>query len=144
MPAVKTSTAFGVRLICKYEKRRSAVNAMADGSRRSLNLSEIWTQSVTNSQRIFNFVFWGMKCHAWLAIRLHTKISLFSSQMVYKLWRIVQLVRCCFQLKSNNPRCPTFQKPLFVDFRQVFLFSILLLVTKAANFYFNYSPVHTA
>ena len=142
MPTVKTSTAFGVWLICKYEKRRSAVNAMADGSRRSLNLSEIWTQSVMNGQRISNFVFWGMKRHAWLAIRLDTKISLFSSQMVYKLWRIVQLVRCCFQLKSNNPRCPTFQKPLFIDFLQVFLFLILLLVTKAAHFYFNYSSMH--
>ena len=143
MPAVKTLTAFGARLICRCEKRRSAVNAMADGSRRSLNLSEIWTQSVTNGQRIFNLIFWGMKRHAWLAIRLDTKISLFSSQMVYKLWRIVQLVRCCFQLKSNNPCCPTFRKPLFVDFRQVFLFLIFLLVTKAANFYFNYSSMHT-
>ena len=129
--------------ICKYEKRRSAVNAMADSSRWSLNLSEIWTQSVTNGQRIFSFVFWGMKHHAWLAIRLDTKVSLFSSQMVYKLWRIVQLVSCCFQLKLNNPHCPTFRKPLFVHFRQVFLFLILLLVTKAANFYFNYSSMHT-
>ena len=38
MPAVKTLTAFGAWLICKYEKRRSAVNAVADNSRRSLNL----------------------------------------------------------------------------------------------------------
>ena len=30
-----------------------------------------------------------------------------------------------------------------LDFRQVFLFLILLLVTKAANFYFNYSSLHT-
>ena len=66
----------------------------------------------------------------------------FRSQMVYKLWRIVQLVSCFFQLKSNNPR-PTFRKPLFIDFRQVFLFLILLLVTKAANFYFNYASMHT-
>ena len=124
MPAVKTSTAVGVRLICKYEKRRSAVNAMADSSRRSLNLSEIWTQSITNGQRIFNFLFFGMIRHTWLASQLDTKISLFSGQMVYKLWRIVQLVRCCFQLKSNNPRCPTFQKPLFVDFHQfIFIFN---------------------
>ena len=143
MPAVKTSTAFSVWFICKCKKRRSAVNAMADGSRRSLNLSEIWTQSVRNGQHVFNFIFWGMKHHAWLAVRLDAKVSLFSSQMVYKLWRIVQLVRCCFQLKSNNPRCPTFRKPFFVDFRQVFLFLILLLVTKAANFYFNYSSMHT-
>ena len=143
MPAVKTLIAFGVRLICKYEKRRSAVNAMADGSRRSLNLSEFWTKSVTNSQCILNFIFWGMKCHTWLAIRLDIKVSLFSSQMVYKLRRIVQLVSCCFQLKSNNPLCPTFQKPLFVNFCQVFLF-LILLVTKAANFYFNnYSSMHT-
>ena len=120
MPAVKTSTAFGAQLICKYKQWRSAVNAMADGSRRSLNLSEIWTQSVTNGQRIFNFVFWGMKRHAWLAIQLDTKVSLYSSQMVYKLWRMVQLVSCCFQLKSNNPSCPTFRKPLFVNFCQVF------------------------
>ena len=55
MPAVKTLTAFGAPLICKYEKRMSAVNAMADGSRRSLNLPEIWTQSVRNGQRIFVF-----------------------------------------------------------------------------------------
>ena len=143
MPSVKPSTAFGARLICKQEKRRSAVKAMADSSRRSLNLSEIWTQSVTNGQCIFNFVFLVVKHHAWLAIRLDTKFSLFSSQMVYKLWRIVQLVSCCFELKSNNPRCPTFRKPLFVDFRQVFLFLILLLVTKAARFYFNYSSMHT-
>ena len=143
MPPVKTSTAFGARLICKQEKRRSAVNAMADGSRRSLNLREIWTQSIMNGQCIFNFIFLVMKRHAWLAIWLDTKFSLFSSQMVYKLWRIVQLVSCCFELKSNNPRCPTFRKPLFVDFRQVFLFLILRLVTKAANFYFNYSSMHT-
>ena len=143
MPSVKTLTAFGAQLICKQEKRRSPVNAVADGSRRSLNLSEIWTQSVTNSQCIFSFVFLVMKHHAWLAIRLDTKFSLFSSQMVYRLWRIVQLVSCCFELKSNNPRCPTFQKPLYVDFRQVSLFLILLLVTKAANFYFNYSSMHT-
>ena len=143
MPPVKTLIAFGVWLICKYKKRRSAVNAVADGSRRSLNLSEFWTQSVTNVEGIFNFIFLGMKCHAWLAIWLDTKVSLFSSQMVYKLWRIVQLVSCCFQLKLNNPRCPTFRKLLFIDFRQVFLFLILPLVTKAANFYFNYSPIHT-
>ena len=85
MPTVKTSTAFGAQLICKYEKRRSAVNAMVDGSRRSLNLPEIWTQSVTNGQHILNFIFWGMKSYAWLAIRQDTKVSLFSSQMVYKL-----------------------------------------------------------
>ena len=85
MPSVKTSTAFGARLICKQDKRRSAVNAMADGSRRSLNLSEIWTQSVTNGQHIFNFIFGGMKCHAWLAIQLDTEVNLFSSQMVCKL-----------------------------------------------------------
>ena len=85
MPPVKTVIAFGVRLICKYKKQRSTVNAMADGSRRSLNLSEIWTQSVTNSQCIFSFIFLVMKRHAWLAIRLDTKFSLFSSQMVYKL-----------------------------------------------------------
>ena len=143
MPALKTLTAFGAWLICKYEKRRSAVNAMADGSRPSLNFPEFWTESVTNGQCIFNFIFWGVKCHAWLAIRLDNKVSLFSSQMVYKLWRIVQLVSCCFQLKLNNPRCPTFRKPLFVNFCQVFLFLILLLVTKAANFYFNYSSMHT-
>ena len=143
MPTVKTSTYFSARLICKYEKRRSAVNAVADSSRWSLNLLEIWRQSITNGQSIFNLFFGGMKRHAWLAIWLDTKISLFSSQMVYKLWRIVQLVRCCFQLKSNNPRCPTFRKPLFVNFRQIFLFLILLLVTKAANFYFNYSSMHT-
>ena len=143
MPTIKTSTAYGAQLICKYKKRRSTVNAVADDSRRSLNLSEIWTQSVTNGQHIFNFIFGGMKCHAWLAIQLDTEVNLFSSQMVCKLWRIVQLVRCCFQLKSNNPCCPTFRKPLFVDFRQVFLFLILLLVTKAANFYFNYSSMHT-
>ena len=43
IPAVKTSTAFGARLICKYEERRSAVNAMADGSRRSLNIRNLDT-----------------------------------------------------------------------------------------------------
>ena len=85
MPAVKTLTTFGARLICRYEKQRSAVNAVADDSRQSLNLSEIWTQSITNSQRIFNFVFWGMKCPAWLAIGLDSKVSLFRSEMVYKL-----------------------------------------------------------
>ena len=143
MPPVKTLIAFGVWLICKYEKWRTTVNAVTDGSWRSLNLLEIWTQSIMNGQRIFNFVFWGMKRHAWLAIRLDTKVSLFSSQMVYKLWRIVQLVRCYFQLKSNNPHCPTFWKPLFVNFCQVFLFLIILLVTKAANFYLNYSSVYT-
>ena len=79
MPTVKTSTAFSAHLICKYEKRRSAVNAMADGSRQSLNLLEIWRQSVTNGQRIFNSVFWGVKRHAWLAIRLDTKVSLVYS-----------------------------------------------------------------
>ena len=82
MPAVKILTAFGAQLICKYEKQRSAVNAMADSSRQSLNLSEIWTQSITNGQRIFNLIFWGMKHHTWLAIWLDTKVSLFSSQMV--------------------------------------------------------------
>ena len=61
------------------------MNAMVDSSRRSLNLSEIWTQSVMNGQRIFSLVFLGMKHHAWLAIQLDTKVSLFSSQMVYKL-----------------------------------------------------------
>ena len=119
------------------------MNEVADGSRRSLNLSEIWSQSVTNGQCILNLIFLVMKRHAWLAIQLDTKFSLFSSQMVYKLLRIVQLVSCCFEVKSNNPHCPTFRKPLFVDFHHVFLFLILLLVTKAANFYFNYSSVHT-
>ena len=143
MPTVKTSTAFSARLICKYKKRRSTVNAMADGSRWSLNLSEIWTQAVMNGQRIFIYFsisfFGGMKRHAWLASRLDTKISLFSSQMVYKLWRIVQLVRCCFQLKLNN-----FPEAAFCwFFRQVFLFLILLLVTKVPIFYFNYSSMHT-
>ena len=61
------------------------MNGMVDGSRQSLNLLEIWTQSVTNGQFIFNFVFLVMKRHAWLAVRLDTKFSLFSSQMVYKL-----------------------------------------------------------
>ena len=42
-----------------YKKRRSAVNAMADGSRRSLNLLECWTQSVTNVQCILKFFFGG-------------------------------------------------------------------------------------
>ena len=142
MPPVKTLIALRARLICKYEEWRPAVNAMADGSRRSLHLSEFWTQSITNVLCIFNFIFLVMKRHAWLAIWLDTKFSLFSSQMVYKLWRIVQLVSCCFQLKSNNPPCPTFQKPLLINFRQVFLFLILLLVTKAANFCFNYSSMH--
>ena len=57
MPAVKTLIAFDAQLICKYEKRRSAVNAMADGSRPSLNFPEFWTESVTNGQCIFNFFF---------------------------------------------------------------------------------------
>ena len=61
------------------------MNAMVDGSRQSLNLREIWTQSVTNGQCIFNFVFLVMKRHAGLAIQLDTKFSLFSSQMVHKL-----------------------------------------------------------
>ena len=77
MPPAKTSIAFSARLICKYEQRRSAVNAMADSSRRSLNLPEFWTKSVTYVQSIFNFVFWGMKL-AWVATRLDTKISLFG------------------------------------------------------------------
>ena len=141
MPSVKTSTAFGAWLICRYKKRRSAVNAVVDGSRQTLNFK--LSRILDKVQCIFSLVFLGMKRHAWLATRLDTKVSLFSSQMVYKLWRIVQLVSCCFELKSNNPRCPTFRKPLFVDFRQVFLFLILLLVTKAANFYFNYSLMHT-
>ena len=115
MPWVKTSIAFGAQLICRYEKQRPAVNAMVDGSRWSSNLLEFWTHSIMNIRCIFNFIFLGMKHHAWLAIWLDTKVSLFSSQMVmvYKLWRIVQLVSCCFQLKSNNPCCPTFRKFFF-------------------------------
>ena len=65
MPAVKTSIAFGAQLICKYEKRRSAVNAMADGSRPSLNFPEFWTESVTNGQCIFNFI-----CHRFIYIHV--------------------------------------------------------------------------
>jgi len=60
MPPAKTLIAFSARLICKYEQQRSAMNAMADSSRRSLSLPEFWTMSVTYIQCIFNFVFWGV------------------------------------------------------------------------------------
>ena len=79
MSPATTSIAFGVRLVCKYEKQRSAVNAVADSSKQSLNLPKFWTKSVTCVQCIFNLVLGGgMKCHAWVATRLNTKVNLFN------------------------------------------------------------------
>ena len=42
-----------------------------------------------------------------------------------------------FLAEVKQPLLSHFRKPLFVDFRQVFLFLILFSVTKAANFYFK-------
>ena len=62
--------------------------------------------------------------------------------MVYKLWRTVQL----FSAEVEQPTWSHFPEATFRRFCQVFLFLMLILETKAANFYFNYfnySSMHT-